>query len=135
MKVSSKSEHALHAMLYIAAMGDNPCTINEIAEHESIPREYLAKILKALVESGMLKSYRGIFGGYKIAKPPQKISFLNIIEAMDGPLMIISCANDVHKSRRPKREYCAGQTFWIPLQDKLKEALKEMTLDKVILND
>ena len=135
MKVSSKSEHALHAMLYIAAAGNHACTINEIAEHESIPREYLAKILKALVESGLLKSYRGIFGGYTAAKPPQKISFLNIIEAMDGPLMLISCANDTHKSRRPKRDYCAGQVFWIPLQDKLKEALKDMTLDKIILNN
>jgi Rrf2 family protein len=133
MKVSSKSEHAIHAMMYVAAMGDHACTIDEIAEQESIPREYLAKILNELTRTGFLKSFKGIFGGYKVAKPPHKISFLNIIEAMDGPLQIISCANDSHsRSGKPKRKYCMGQVFWIPLQDKLKDTLKEMTLDKIV---
>jgi Rrf2 family protein len=136
MKVSSKSEHALHAMLYVAAMGEHVCTIDEISQEEKIPREYLAKILKELVRSGLLRSFKGIYGGYKVAKPPQKISFLSIMEAMDGPLSIISCANDTHsKTNKTKRKYCGAQIFWIPLQDKLKEALKDMTLDKVISNN
>jgi Rrf2 family protein len=129
MKVSSKSEHALHAMLYIAATKDQICTIDEISDNEKIPREYLAKILRELVRKGLLKSYKGIFGGYKLAKSPQKISFLNIIEAMDGPLTLISCVDDSHGKSR-KRKYCTAQFFWVPLQYKLKDALKEMTLDK-----
>ena len=132
MKVSSKSEHALHAMLYIAAKGDRMSTINEVAEQELIPREYLAKILKELSMKGFLKSYKGILGGYKLAKVPQKISFLNIIEAMDGPLSVISCANDTHiKAGKPRRKYCMAQIFWIPLQDKLRDAMANMTLDKI----
>ena len=131
MKVSSKSEHALHAMLYISAVSDHPCTINEVAEQEKIPREYLAKILKELVTKGYLRSFKGIFGGYKLAKPSNKISFLNIIEAMDGPLAVISCANDSHaKTGKPKRKFCSAQIFWIPLQDKLRESLSGMTLDR-----
>jgi Rrf2 family protein len=133
MKVSNKAEHALHAMLYIAATGDHNCTINEIAEQAIIPREYLAKILKELTEKKYLKSYKGKYGGYKLAKPSKNISFLNIIEAMDGPLSVISCANDTHKKgSNPKRRYCAGQVFWIPLQDKLEDALSSMTLDKIL---
>ena len=132
MKVSSKSEHALHAMLYIAAKGDQVSTINEVAEQELIPREYLAKILKELTEKGFLKSYKGILGGYKLAKAPEKVSFLNLIEAMDGPLSLISCATDTHSRRgKARRRYCAGQMFWMPLQDKLREALGHMTLDQV----
>ena len=134
MKVSSRSEHAFHAMLYIAAKGDGTCTISEIAEQELIPRAYLAKILVKLTRKGLLKSFKGITGGYKLAKVPQNVSFLNIIEAMDGPLSIISCAHDTHvKGRKPRRRYCAGQMFWIPLEDKLKDALSHMTLDQVIL--
>jgi len=132
MKVSSKSEHALHAMLYITAKGDDISTISEIAEQEQIPREYLAKVLKELREKGFLKSFRGIAGGYKLAKKPQRVSFLNIIEAMDGPLSLIACAEDSHlKSGKPRRKYCAAQIFWIPLQDKLKDALSHITLDQV----
>ena len=131
MKVSTKSEHALHAMLFISAMDNHVCSINEIAEEEKIPRAYLAKVLRELAIKGLLKSSKGIYGGYILAKPPQKISFLNIIEAMDGPLMVVSCASDTHSKKGPKRKYCAGQVFWIPLQDKLKETLGSMTLDKV----
>jgi Rrf2 family protein len=131
MKVSNKSEHAIHAMLYIAAQKDRVCTIREVAEQESIPREYLAKILRELTDKGFLKSFRGIEGGYKMAKAPQRVSFLNIIEAMDGPLSIISCASDTHAKRgKPRRKYCRGQIFWLPLQDKLKDALGHVTLDQ-----
>jgi Rrf2 family protein len=133
MKVSNRSEHALHAMLYIAAKGDGISTISEVAEQEQIPREYLAKILKELTNKGFLNSFKGILGGYKLAKAPHKVSFLNIIEALDGPLSIISCAKDAHvKGGKSKRRYCAAQIFWIPLQDKLKDALSHMTLDQAI---
>jgi Rrf2 family protein len=133
LRVSNKSEHALHAMLFIAGSGEKVCPINEIAEKESIPREYLAKILKQLTEKGFLKSYKGIYGGYKLAKAPQKISFLNIMESMDGPFSIISCANDTHFNKgKKKRQFCTAQVFWIPLQDKLREALGSMTLDKAV---
>jgi Rrf2 family transcriptional regulator, iron-sulfur cluster assembly transcription factor len=132
MKVSVKAEHAIHAMLYVAAMKDKVSSINEIAEQESIPREYLAKILRELVMTGLLKSHRGYFGGYKLAKPANKISFLDIIEAMDGTLRIVSCVDDHHsKAGKPKRKYCTAQVFWVPLQYKLKETLSEMTLDKI----
>ncbi len=131
MKVSSKSEHALHAMLYVAAMKDRICTIDEISVNEKIPREYLAKILRELVRKGLLRSFKGIFGGYKLAKSPGRISFLDIIEAMDGPLTLVSCVNNNHgRSGKQKRKYCTAQFFWVPLQYKLKDALKEMTLDK-----
>jgi Rrf2 family transcriptional regulator, iron-sulfur cluster assembly transcription factor len=130
MKVSSKAEHAIHAMLYVAATPQHVCTIDEIADQESIPREFLAKILRELVKKKLLRSFKGIYGGYKLGKSPEQISFLNIIEAMDGPLLVVSCADDRHKGR-PKRRYCTAQVFWIPLQDKLKGTLKEMTLDKI----
>jgi Rrf2 family transcriptional regulator, iron-sulfur cluster assembly transcription factor len=132
MKVSAKAEHALHAMLYIAAKGENISTISEVAEQEQIPRDFLAKVLKELTLKGLLKSFKGINGGYKLGKAPQKISFLNIIEAMDGPLCIVSCADDTHsRGAKAKRKYCTAQIFWIPLQDKLKDAIGHMTLDNI----
>lgn len=134
MKVSAKAEHALHAMLYISAKGDDLSTITEVAEQEQIPRDFLAKVLKELTVKGLLKSFKGINGGYKLSKAPQKISFLNIIEAMDGPLCVVSCADDTHsRGAKSKRKYCTAQVFWIPLQDKLKDALSHMTLDKAVL--
>jgi Rrf2 family transcriptional regulator, iron-sulfur cluster assembly transcription factor len=130
MKVSTKAEHAIHAMLYVAATPEHVCSIDEIAEQESIPREFLAKILRELVKKRLLKSFKGIYGGYRLGKLPEQISFLNIIEAMDGPLLVVSCADDRHKNKT-KIKYCSAQVFWIPLQDKLKGTLNEMTLDKV----
>ena len=133
MKVSNKTDYAIHAMVYIAAMNKAQfSTIDQVAENAKVPRQYLAKILKELVDAGLLRSYRGFYGGYKLAKPGSKISFLNIIEAMDGPLQVISCSDDRHARKgHIKRKYCIGQIFWIPLQDKLKEILGHMTLDKL----
>jgi Rrf2 family protein len=136
MEVSNKADYAFHAMLYVAAMGNQHlCTINEIAEQERIPREYLAKILKELVGKGYLRSYKGIHGGYKLAKAAGDISFLSIIEAMDGPFSIISCTSPNHsKEGNLKRQKCAGYSFWGPLQDKLRDSFKDMTLDKIDFN-
>jgi Rrf2 family protein len=133
MEVSNKADYALHAMIYVAAMGNHHlCTINEIAEQEKIPREYLAKILKELVGKGYLRSYKGIHGGYKLAKAAGEISFLSIIEAMDGPFSVISCTSPNHsKEGNLKRTKCAAYSFWGPMQEKLKDSLKDMTLDKI----
>jgi len=85
MLLSTSEDIALKAMIYISAnSGKSRCSINEIARNETVPREYLAKILKRLVQKNLLSSKRGVFGGYQLIKGRDKISFLDIIEAIDG---------------------------------------------------
>ena len=84
MKISRKADYALRAVLYISKQPtDIRNSINAIAEAESVPRDFLAKILKELTRAEILKSYQGVHGGYQMAKTPNQVSVLDVIEAMD----------------------------------------------------
>jgi Rrf2 family protein len=132
MMLANKSDYAIHAMLYIAAVdGKHLCTITEIAEEAHIPREYAAKILKELTRRGLIQSKRGVTGGYKLAKSKGQISFLQIMEAMEGPLAVAFCnVAESQRSGMHKKGTCAATAFFAGLQDKIAKDLAGMTLDK-----
>jgi len=95
MQISRKADYALRAISYLVAQPEGKrSSISEIAESEGIPRDFLAKILKELCRTGFLKSFQGVTGGYILAKDRSKISFLNVIEAMQGNVRVNMCVSD-----------------------------------------
>ena len=137
MQISRKADYAIRALIYVAAInGRRTCSINEIAENEKIPREYLAKILKELTQKGFLISYKGVNGGYKIAKSRDEISFLDILEATQGPFVLSSC-NQEYRGEEPGckgKDACASYEFWTDLHKKLKDIMAGMSLAKIDYN-
>jgi Rrf2 family protein len=92
LRLSKKADYALIALSYMAAHGQRPVvTAREMAERHSIPVELLAKVLQRLVRAGVLTSIQGINGGYRLAKVPAAISVAQVVEAIDGPLMLTAC--------------------------------------------
>ena len=88
MRISRSAGYALLAVGYIAQHeGQNVVLSQEISIKCDIPLEYLLKILQQLVRANVLHSKRGPHGGFSLAKSPNKISVLQIIEAVDGPLV------------------------------------------------
>ncbi len=87
MRVSRSTGYALLAVGYIAKnQGDGVVLSQDISNQYDIPLEYLLKILQQLVRANVLRSKRGPRGGFSLAKSPNKITMLEIIEAVDGPL-------------------------------------------------
>src|SRR5947209_2830425 len=87
MKLSRASSYALHAVEYMAARGeDGPVASHHIAEARGIPERFLLKVLKPLVSARLLYSVKGPNGGYRLARPASKISLLEVVEAVDGPI-------------------------------------------------
>lgn len=87
MKVSRSTAYALLAIGYIAKnQGDGVVLSEHIAKQYGIPLEYLLKILQQLVRAKVLRSKRGPHGGFWLVKPTDKITMLEIIEAVAGPL-------------------------------------------------
>jgi Rrf2 family protein len=87
MRVSRSTGYALLAVGYIAKhQGDGVVLSQDISRQYDIPLEYLLKILQQLVRANVLRSKRGPRGGFSLAKAPNKITMLEIIEAVDGPL-------------------------------------------------
>lgn len=101
MKISRSTGYALLAVGYIANHQEQKIILSQsISKKYDIPLEYLLKILQQLVKTNVLRSKRGPRGGFSLARPAKKITLLNIIEAVDGPM--ISQLNLVEQTGREK---------------------------------
>jgi len=95
LRLSKKTDYALLAMRHLAANVDRGAvSARELAETYDIPAELLAKVLQKLVKGKMLESQQGIRGGYALAKPATAMSVADVIQAVDGPLMVTACSED-----------------------------------------
>ena len=123
MRLSRKSDYALRAVRYCANLPKGRRgSINAIAESESIPREFLAKILRDLTSNGILMSHQGVKGGYSLARRPKEVNFLHVIEAVDGPLHL---SLSTENRRRWKDRIDSGDMgdFWSEREKSFKQAL------------
>lgn len=92
MRLSKKADYGLIALRYLAG---NTCTgtasAKEIADAYGLPLPLLAKLLQKLTRTGFLRSLPGTNGGYKLARDPRRISALEVIRAIDGPVLLTAC--------------------------------------------
>lgn len=97
LRLSKKTDYALLAMRHLAANADRGAvSARELAETYDIPAELLAKVLQKLVRGKLLESQQGIRGGYALARPASSMSVADVIQAVDGPLMVTACSEDDH---------------------------------------
>ncbi len=98
MQIPRRVDYGLRAAIYLSIQDpDRSCSIAEIARHQSVPRKFLEKIVRDLIHSGLLRSKRGPYGGYSLARSPREISFQDVIEALEGPIAVNVCM-DQHLS-------------------------------------
>lgn len=129
MQISYKAIYAIKAVIYVAShKGNKLCTITEIAENEKVPREFLAKILKELTQRGILRSYRGVQGGYKLAKAEGEVSFLDIIEAVQERFNRIQHPGPGEEN---KVYMGASYDFWNELYGSVETKLANKKLDSL----
>ncbi len=95
LKLTKKADYGLIAARHLAEHADlGACSAKDLAEMYGIPQEALAKILQQLVRSKLLISQHGINGGYVLSRDPRKISVLEVIRAIEGPLFMTSCKSE-----------------------------------------
>lgn len=92
LRISRKIDYGLRAMIYLASIpADSVVPFREIGRQMDVPEDFLAKILKTLVDQGLVRSTRGPHGGYALARPSTDVSFLDVIEAVEGPIALNVC--------------------------------------------
>jgi len=135
MKLSRKSDYALRAVRHLSTLPkDQLGSINTISEAERVPREFLAKILKDLTRGGVLKSFQGVTGGYKLAKPAKDVSFLNIIEIIDGPLRVSLATDGKAKGfYNDSKNEGAFEKFWKDQEKVIKNSLSRQHFGRFAL--
>lgn len=94
MRLSTKSEYACLALVDMAEHYDEgPVRIADIAARREIPKKFLEQILLSLKQAGYLHSQMGPHGGYRLARPPEKISLAEVVRLMDGPVAPVHSAS------------------------------------------
>lgn len=90
MRVSTRGDYACRALLSLALHSETalPTSVRDIAERTALPQPYLEQILLALKGAGLVRSKRGVGGGYVLAKAPSDIRLSDIISAVDGPITL-----------------------------------------------
>ncbi len=84
ISVTSKSRYAVVAMAELARSGDRPVPIAQVAERRGMPVQFLEQLFSTLRRDGLLVSQRGVKGGYRRARPPEDITVLEVVQALDG---------------------------------------------------
>ena len=95
MQITRQADYAMRAVAYLSNLGpDRRAATSQIAEDQKIPPSFLAKIVSQLSVAGLLQTSRGARGGVSLARSPDEISFLEVVEAIDGPILLNECVAD-----------------------------------------
>src|SRR6202050_2350342 len=94
-QLSKRTQYSLRALYALArSYGQGPVLISHLAREEAIPKKFLEQILLALKSFGLVESRKGKGGGYRLVRPPEKITVASIIRLMEGPLAPLPCASE-----------------------------------------
>ncbi|MFK9091477.1 RrF2 family transcriptional regulator [Bacillus salipaludis] len=128
MKVSSRGEYALRALICLGAKNKNLVNIEEISEKTLVPANYLEQILLQLKRNGYVQSKRGVNGGYKLSRNPNDIIIGEVIRNLEGPLAPMGCVSITSYESCPLEEGCLLKPLWALIRDKIAELLDNTTL-------
>ena len=126
MKVSVKVDYACRVMAELARLhgSGSLAQIEQLAQAEAVPANFLAQILLKLRDHGLITSRRGNHGGYALARSPEEISLHDILLAVEGHCLHLSGNHEGRSGRRLKR-------VWDEISDSLSEKTKSYTLDQL----
>ena len=131
MQITRQADYALRAMLYLAQLEPTErAATSQIADIQRIPPSFLAKIISQLSIAGLIHTSRGARGGVSLARPPEAISVLEVVEAIDGPIALNECSQSAGAC--PFGESCPLRSLWCGTQNEMVEKLRKTTFAQVM---
>ncbi len=131
MKISTKGRYGVRILLDLALHdADAPRQLRDIAESQQISEKYISRLIIDLRRAGMVRSIRGAGGGFRIAKAPEELTLLDIVEVMEGPLSIVDCVRAPDECRR--NETCATREIWSKLNTEIRDSMRKITLREIL---
>jgi len=131
VKLSTKSRYAVRGLLDLAVnCNEKSVLIKDIARRQSICESYLENIFTLLRAAGILKSSRGRKGGFRLAKPPDEISMLDVVQILEGSVSLTACVDSLADCSRAA--HCIVREVWRKSSDNLRKTLSSITLQELI---
>lgn len=125
MQITRETDYAMRCVLYLSGRSDKVVMVDEISREMATPKSFLAKILQKLVRAGVVKSFRGVKGGFQLGRQPEDINLLDVIEAVEGVVALNACAVDSSVCGFSKT--CGVHTVWVTLRGEFNELLRKHT--------
>lgn len=137
MKLSKRGEYALRSLINLgiaAKVGRAVVPVAELAKAEDLPIKFLEQVMQQLREAGYVESERGKHGGYRLAKPVEKIWIGQIVRLIDGPLAPIGCVSQTayEPCNCPDEAHCGLRMLMLDVRNAISNILDRYTLADVV---
>jgi len=128
--ISRNTDYAVRAVCYIAGQKNRLVTAEELVKHLNIPKPFLRKILQTLNKKNVLKSHRGIGGGFELARKPGSIYLLELIDVFQGPFKLNECF--FKRQVCPNRKSCFLKKKIGSIEDIVHAELNNITIESIM---
>ena len=133
VKVSTRGDYACRALLSLALHRDEqPTSVRDIAERTGLPQPYLEQILLALKGAGLVRSKRGVGGGYVLARDPAETTLAQIVSAVDGPIVVGDFGLPHQDGACEHEGQCILLQVWADVGEHMRSHLESYTLDDMV---
>lgn len=133
IKLGKLTDYAIVVMAQLAREGDNASrSASYVADKTGVPEPTVAKVLKMLLKEYLVSSVRGAQGGYRLARNPAELSICDIVEAVEGPIAIVTCV-DGTEGQCQSETRCPTKGKWDPVNRAIRTALQEITLADMMM--
>ena len=126
LRVSKLTDYATVVMTCLAGVGDGVMSAQALAERARLEVPTVSKLLKQLAQAGLVASSRGINGGYRLARAPERISIADVVIAMEGPIGMTECS--AHAGLCGHEPHCGVRVNWQRINQAISGALANVTL-------
>ncbi len=134
MQITRQADYAIRAVRYLAKQGPNQrSATSTVAQEMKIPPSFLAKIISQLSIAGLLHTSRGARGGVTLARDAKEISLLDVVEAIDGPILLNECVGD--PTDCAFEGDCLVHPIWVEAQETLVKRLRETRFDTLAVKN
>ena len=134
MRLTRAAEYAVRCIVYLAGNGQGKVVGRvEIAKAMEIPEQFLGKIAQQLARSGFIKIIQGAKGGYRLLLSPEKITLLDVVEAVTGEIFLNDCVMRPESCFRTSG--CSIHRVWEKAREQLRNTLREATFAKLLENE
>ena len=134
IKLSTRGRYGTRALLDLALhqteTEGEPIPLKEIAQRQEISLQYLEHLITPLIAARIVKSSRGVRGGVQLAKPPREIELIEVIETLEGSIVMADCIDSPEVCSRSK--LCAMRDIWVELKEAIDKVLKSTTLQDLV---
>ncbi len=130
MWISTRAQYGMRALVEIARNGDKPLSLKVVSERQKISYDYLEQLIAVLRKNGYLISTRGAYGGYRVSKPLNEITSLEIVELLEGGLSPVDCIENGQSCYFSGN--CSTEPLWQEIDIAVRKVLSSTTLADLV---